>query len=215
MFLKFSKNAGKALVVSAVLLSPVATMAAPTLYAQAQGGLSSYNIGEDSSRFEFKGNFYTWRVSGGALWNTCTPWQYGLEAGFADYPRLARGSDDYTFLDGHVHENWKLSGYSIDVLGVAKYNFNCRFNAFGKAGFAYLNENLDSVGRFDDGSIAYKANGTAHTVAPEVALGVGYRFTRNLEGNVGVNAIFAGSSDFSNVMTTVAGLTAGLTYYFA
>ena len=102
------------------------------------------------------------------------------------------------------------------MLGVAKYNFNRRFNAFGKAGFAYLNETADDQFKvLADGTAIYKATVRAHTVAPELAIGVGYKLTPNLEANLGLNAIFAGSSDGSNMLTTVAGLTAGVTYYFS
>jgi opacity protein-like surface antigen len=213
MCLKFSKNIGKAIFVSAALLSPVATMAAPAFYIQGQGGLSSWNAGEDSSRIDFKGNTYTWRVSGGSLWNTATPWQYGVEAGIANYPRLARETDDYSIIGQNMSETMTLKGYSIDLLGVAKYNFNRQFNAFGKVGFAYLHETIND--RILFGDVVSSESRSAHTVAPEVALGVAYKVMPNLEANLGVNAIFAGSSDFTNVMTTTAGLTAGLTYYFS
>lgn len=211
MYSQLSKNIGKAIFISAALLSPLAATAAPKFYIQGQGGLSSWNMGEDSSRIDFKGNFYTLRASGGALWDTCTPWEYGVEAGIADFPRLAKETETFD----NAYEKATVKGYSIDLLGVAKYNFNRRFNAFGKAGFAYLNETVDDQLKLNDGTTIYRATMRAHTVAPELAIGVGYKLSPNLEANLGLNAIFAGSSDGTNILTTVAGLTAGVTYYFS
>lgn len=205
MCLKISR---KNIFAAAVLVCPLTTMAAQGFYIQGQGGFSGWSA-NDSSNFKIASNHYAVRGSAGYMWNQCyTPWSYGIEIGFADYPRLL----DEVIDDYDISLKVNVRGYSIDTLGVLKYNVDPKLSLFGKAGLAYLHEKAHININHD-----FKDNVVGHTFAPELVLGMGYRINRNLEANLSVSEIFAGDIDVrsNNPTSATSTLMAGLTYYIS
>lgn len=124
------------------------------------------------------------RVYGGYLWAMpqVQNLQLGAELGYNYYPK-----NKYSLGPNKVNK-WDYSGYNIDLLGVAKYNFGTSgFNALVKAGPTYVRQKFS--GRFGTaaaypGTVISKSKGQ---VKAEVAAGVGY----DINQNVDINLIYA------------------------
>ncbi len=228
MNLKLSKSIRKALLVSAVLSFPLVAQAVPGYYAQVQGGLSDWQ-GTDTLALKFSKNSPVFRASAGYLWANCNIpcWEYGWEVGASTYPHLKRShadvseevSDNNQIVNVSADGSLSLDGYSIDLLGVLKYNFTPRFNAFAKAGVAYLNEQLTTkIQAIDQTSnLSYRFDGKIndHQYAPELMLGVAYRLTPKVEANLAISEVFAGKVSEDNLpVATTSSLMVGVAYYF-
>ena len=114
--------------------------------------------------------------------------QLGAELGYNHYPK-----NKYTVTNANnVTESWNYKGYTIDLLGVAKYNFgNTGFNGLLKVGPAYVRQKLAVT----------PATGTPVMLAPslgaskgkvkaELAGGLGYDINQNIDVNVIVAHVF-------------------------
>jgi opacity protein-like surface antigen len=95
------------------------------------------------------------------------------------------GDTKYTYTDDTYKANYaKASDYSFDLLGVGKYYVTQNLDLFGKAGIAVITQKATFEGTpVAKGKVlSYTNNKTK--VLPEVAAGVGYDVTKNIETTV-------------------------------
>ncbi len=159
---------------------------------------------------------FSWNIHTGYLFGESN-FQYGAELGYSQYAdnkyRAAKTSTS-------EWEEFKYSGYNIDLLAVGKYNFNNGFNLFGKAGIARTTQKLKYSD--DDGQ---NSKVTKHKVLPKIAMGVGYDLTENWEINAEYSHIFGSKpnaigsdvdtlSQLNNKVASVNMLTLGVNYKF-
>ncbi|ODN44058.1 outer membrane protein [Piscirickettsia litoralis] len=157
------------------------------------------------------------RIDAGYLWGQ-GPFNYGVEMGFASY-----ANNTYKISSGSASEELKYSGYNVDLLGVAQYNFTPNWNIFGKAGVAYVHQKTE-ISVADGGLSATPFSKSENKLLPEVAIGGGYQFANGLGLNLTVSHIFGSKphawTDTGNTednMTSVASvnmLTFGISYNF-
>jgi len=105
--------------------------------------------------------------------------QLGAELGYNYYPK-----NKYTLSAGSVSDAWNYSGYNIDLLGVAKYNFGASgFNVIGKVGPAYVHQKFHNelTGLVIPG---LTGNRSKSQIKAEVAAGVGYDINQNIDVNI-------------------------------
>lgn len=74
----------------------------------------------------------------------------------------------------------KLTSYSIDFLGVAKYYVTDQFDLFAKAGGTYLHETAKGSYVDKDGELQ-KGQGSDGKVKPKIGVGAGYMIMPQLE----------------------------------
>ncbi|WP_108651570.1 outer membrane protein [Dongshaea marina] len=146
-----------------------------------------------------------------------TPFQYGAEMGYYTY---ADNTYHYSSPFGSLHVlNGKYQGHYIDLLGVGKYSFSNGWNIFGKAGAAYVTQELT----LSSDTVSGEYDKTEHKLLPKLAIGVGYDFTPNWSASVEMSQVFgdkpaqfgsAGSEDDYNKVASVGMLTMGVAYHF-
>lgn len=196
-----TRTLSKLAVTSLLALSPMLAFATPDYYVTGQLGGTIISDGTNKMyNWNDNPSGVTGRVALGYL-DGNAPLNYGLEAGLQSYH--ATWSDSAA--------NLTYNGYNIDLLGVLRYSFNSGINVFGKGGIAYVHQKQE---------IKYKAfnlEGTqsGNKFAPELALGVGYQFTPQVEVSLSTNTVFAGSPSNSNPVGTNSSFLLGLTYHFA
>ena len=224
----------KKVITAAVLLSVTSLgfAAAPSListnnsgaYIGVGAGLGGMNTPKLSSADKALGNGshsqkrlgFAARPYVGYLWAQ-NNWRYGVEAGYSYYQE-----NKYTWNTGASKSTLKYNGYSVDLLGVAKYVFANNVNVFGKAGAAYTHQKTkftDNMGS-SIGSFSKKEN----KILPEVACGAGYDFNKNFGMDVSVAHIFGHNPKNLSKANRRADLTRmadvntvmlGFTYHFA
>lgn len=111
----------------------------------------------------------------------------GAELGYNYYPK-----NKYTAkYIGLPDESWDYKGWNVDLLAVGKYNFgDTGFNVIGKAGPAYVSQDLNL--NADQPGVGYSSihTGSKHKVRAEVAAGVGYDFNKNIDVNLVFSHVF-------------------------
>jgi len=165
------------------------------------------------------------RANVGYLWSVGSPnLKLGTEIGFNHYPdnKYKLGPKDEVTNDTH---KWTYKGYSVDALGVAHLNLNSGFSLIGKAGVAYVHQEVTREFTYVVSSQNSSASSTKNKVLPEAAAGFGYDFTQNFGMNLTYNHIF-GSTPKAIVFSqeslkglddvaSVNMLTLGIDYHFA
>ena len=133
-------------------------------------------------------------------------WLWAIEAGY-----FYHGNTKKTIQNSASTLSIKQNGG--DLLAVIKKQFDNGFNIYGKAGAAFVHQNLDL-----HGLIAAPVLGvTSHEIRPEIIAGAGYKISENLETNLSYSHIFAHdiqvSSNNTQVMSS-SSLNLGLRYNF-
>ncbi len=123
-------------------------------------------------------NMINGRIYGGYLWQTDNT-LYGVEAGYYGTNSDTENTSASSFGPAST---WKYSSSTADLLGVIKYQFNSRFNIFGKAGVAYLTNTTKKNGTQTDNFKSY---------VPELSIGAGYNFTKHFSTNIAYTEIFS------------------------
>lgn len=151
-----------------------------------------------------KSNKLAGRIYGGYLFQLASlpGFQYGAETGFNKY-------SNNKYNDRATDKKLTVSGYNIDLLGVAKYNFNNGFNVLAKAGAAYTRESVDL--HYTTGTpFANHITKSKHKVLPETAVGAGYNFNKNWGVNTTYAHVFGKKDDVASVNTVLVNAE----YYF-
>lgn len=153
-------------------------------YVGLQGGMGGMHMDEDAAKnvgFKTKySNSIAYRLSAGYLFGD--QMSYGVEFGYANY---GDNTDTVPGLE------LKHKGSYFDLLAVAKYNFNNSQSGegayvVGKAGVARLSQK--TTGTIADKSQVFIDE---NKFKPEVAVGVGYNFNKNLGLDVSFHHVFA------------------------
>lgn len=208
------------LAVAAIVAAFGIAHAAPSAYLQVQGGMG----GMDTKNYNpnRSDNIYNkvtlrdglaYRLSAGYLFGETNNVNYGLELGYASYAK--------NIYKTPIAFKETYQGYNIDLLGVAKYNFNVDGTGFyvvGKAGAAYVSQKF--TGSVTGTSVS--ETWTKHAYKPEVVAGLGYDFNKNIGMDVTYSHIFAGKADpmdtkIANAakVSSVNTLLVGLSYHFS
>lgn len=216
--MKFAKYS---LLLSAIALA-ASVSAAPLktnnhAYVAAQLGYGSLNSGNESATARQQLGDFTkttgglaYRVSGGYLFGLSNKFDLGPEIGYLGYPE-SKYSNSTKSID------FKFTGYTIDILANAQYHFNDQFFGVGKAGLAYVTQELDITHHTN--SLEDK---TKNKLLPEVSLGVGYTITPQMSLTATANYTFGGASpasgDSQSAIEEVANVSAymvGFNYLFS
>ncbi len=166
------------------------------------------------------------RLFGGYLWHT-DKFQYGLELGAMKYP-----NNKYRFefdlptsptAESYVSVNIKYEGYLFDLLGLAQYSLTPTWNVFLKGGVTYAHQKVTAIAELHDPSTGKIKSRTKKKIEdrflPEVAIGTGYRFTKNVELNLTYNHIFGNKleldhEDTAAKVASVNGVMLGIVWLF-
>ena len=121
---------------------------------------------------------------------------YGFELGATGYPKNTYKLSAFSLTETYT-------GYMVDLLGVAKYSFSDSDRGFfvvGKAGAAYVHQKFK-------GSITnvIEITSTKSAIKPELAVGAGYNFNKNVAVDMTFSHVFAGQANPD--ATTWGGLT--------
>jgi hypothetical protein len=197
---------------------PVLAFANPGPYLQGELGATVITIDtSDGAVWDFFSSTsgFGGRLSAGYLWGN-NNFNYGLEVGGLYYPNIE--FDEYVF--GFDNEKFKYDGYDLDLLGVLKYTFNNGFDVFAKAGGDYVHQHLTVDANVTIDGVTSPSvrilDTTGSTVAPEVALGLGWQFNPHWEADLTSSIAFVGSASLPNhPEATTSTLLLGLTYHFA
>lgn len=164
------------------------------IYLQAQGGIGGiYTKDYEANSTPFNqvslrdGGVY--RLSIGYLF-TQNPLNYGLELAYAGYPN---NNYAFAFPSLPAQGTEEYSGYAVDVLAVLKYTLIKDFYVQAKAGGAYVSQTFN--GKASALHTAFALNTTNNQIEPELAAGLGYQATKNLDINLSYHYIFAGTAD--------------------
>lgn len=144
--------------------------------------------------------------------------QLGAELGYIYYPK-----NKYSLSTANGTDSWEYKGYTIDLLGVGKYNFgDSGFNALLKAGGAWVNQKLTVSN--PAGIVANNLGDSKSGVKFELAGGLGYDINQNVDVNVIYAHIFGSkpghvsdsnvSKDNMNKIATVSTIMATIAYHF-
>ncbi len=191
-------------------LTPAFAFAMPGPYATLQAGVNMVNASNSvqNSTVGFAGG-----AAAGYLWGN-NVFNFGLEADALAYPNSNSSKDVGGFFAGHDVQS-SYDGYNLSLLGVIRYAFTPSFDGFIKAGGAYVSQQLSiTVG---GNTTTY---GEQHTFAPELAGGVGYMVTQNLEANIEWDHVFADDQSITNFnngdykAVDNDNVLLGLTYHF-
>ena len=164
------------LVVSSLALS---AHAAPGFYIGAGAGVGGMDTKKDNA---FGGGYklrsgVAYRASLGYLTGEGNV-NFGAELGYTGYP-------DNTYNGNGFKVTY--SGHTVDLLGVAKYNFSETDTGFflvGKAGAAVISQKTSAKGF----GTTYSKSKTA--VKPELAVGAGYNMNKNVALDVTLAHVF-------------------------
>ncbi len=108
---------------------------------------------------------------------------------FSKMPSLKLGLEGgYNYIQDTTYilneQKWVYSGYAINLFGVVHYNIaGSGFFLLGKAGVAFVSQNLEMTGYGDSKS------DLRQKFLPAVGAGLGYDFTKNFEANITVTHI--------------------------
>jgi hypothetical protein len=213
---------------------PLAAMASPGYYVQGEAGMvetttditpsDPYFAFDDLIGMIFLGPMPNWqtgpagRLSGGYFWGN-NNFNYGLESGITLY-KINDIENDQQVGDENGTFSTRYTGINADLLGVAKYTFNCGFTVFGKAGGVYVYQYASNNYQISTDGIVNE-NVSVHTsggkIYPEVAVGMGYQFTPHLETDLTLTKAFG--SDYHSPYDTdpvnpPSSLFLGVTYHF-
>ncbi|ODN42594.1 outer membrane protein [Piscirickettsia litoralis] len=176
-------------------------------YVQSQVGYGKLDTGSANGLESDSGGF-SGRLSAGYLFGG-QRLRYGAELGFARYASSCYKSSGSSL---------KYQGDSADVLGVLSYQIGARWNIFGKAGLAYVDQQTD-------GNLFPSQTDSNAAVQPKVALGMGYSFTPSIGVNIsyshtfgdtpeGINKNSTPTKDMLNKVASTDLLSFGLSYRF-
>ena len=174
--------------------------------------------GMDTKKYSSGGPFTSQKLRSGVSYRGALGYlmgegnfNYGLELGYTGYPKNTYG---------YYGVNGTYTGYTVDLLGVGKYNFSDSDSGFfvvGKAGAALVSQKFDIA---DAGATYYKKTKTA--VRPELAVGAGYNVNKNVAFDLTLSHVFgnqadpdAGSVSGATQISSVNTLLAGITYSFS
>jgi outer membrane immunogenic protein len=146
--------------------------------------------------------------------------QLGAELGYNYYPK-----NKYSVTSAAGTDTWNYKGYTVDLLGVAKYNFgNTGFNGLLKVGPAYVRQKLTVTN--PAGLVANNLGASKGKVKAELAGGLGYDINQNIDVSVIIAHVF-GSKPASlgsnagvptqasvNKVASVTTLMATIAYHF-
>jgi len=185
------KNIRNTFIYLLLLFFPMLALSTPGPYIKVEGGKL------DSVSFFFGGvSGYGGRVATGYLWGQYK-FNYGLESGFMLYPHLS-GNDSFF---GFFSVPKTLSGYNVDLAAIIKYKFDSNFLVLAKAGAVYANQQSTI-------SYYYTKCQTKHSsIAPEIALGIGYQLSPKTE--ISLTASLSASSHSTDA---ISALLLGVSY---
>jgi outer membrane immunogenic protein len=211
-----------------MLMGPTTGVLGPYVGIQAGiGGMDTKKLSETSKTLTpytqdvNDWDFFTGRIFGGYLWSQ-DAFSYGLELGGMMYPK-----NKYSVTDGTYDlVKYQYKGYTVDLLGVAKYSLANNFYVFGKAGVAYVTQEYKQEVETTAGDIPATFEKTKRKFLPEIAGGVGYNFN-NMDVDVTYAHVFGSApkeySDAANLgptsddlykkVATVNALMLGVTYH--
>lgn len=161
-----------------LLLSPSIALATQGPYMQVEAG----RVASDGIIFSSDIGGFGGRVSAGYLFGE-NKFNYGIETGALLYPHLS--GRDYGWFSSSYYTDQVIKGYGVDLLGVLKYTFDCHFLIFAKGGAAFNHQELSETYSYSSTKNHY----TYNSVRPELALGIGYKFTPNTEIHLTTSAI--------------------------
>lgn len=144
----------------------------------------------------------------GYLMPFANAWSFGLELG-----SLYLGDTSYDRI-GSLPVNLSIKQKGLDLLAIAKKDLTDRVNVFGKAGIAYIQQEYDFSNNNNSVVVTYNSKSR---VLPEIAAGLGYHLTDNLELTGTVNHIFGKNMNADSYANDIASSTAalvGLRYNF-
>lgn len=122
-------------------------------------------------------------------------WLLGPEIGYYNlgYSQY-KGTQEGVFSD-----NTKIRSSAVDALARLTWMSQSGFNLFAKAGAAYVFQKADSVVGFSN--TAPSNSFSAHAIAPEGDLGMGYQFANGLGLSIDYQHIFGHSENNDNFIT--------------
>ena len=206
---------------------PSFALSQPHAYLQVQGGIGgmftkNYSTNDNPYNKVSLKNGLAYRLSAGALIDKNLI-HYGLEFGYAGYPQ-----NNYTFSFPSLLASGeqKYTGHYVDLLGVVKYDLTdlliWNFYLTGKAGVAYVTQKYS--GHAQALGTLFELSNTVYGYEPDLALGVGYNFTKNLSLDVNYQHIFGNHADpdadpaaEQNDLTQISAvntLLIGISYHF-
>lgn len=158
------------------------------------------------------------RIFGGYLWKAAENFYAGLELGFSLYDGIDFKKN--TAPVGKID----VTGYNLDLMAVGKYNFTDNFNAFLKAGVAYVWQKFDFSGDLTLRDIGITESSHADDVndnvrdgnfRPKATFGLGYDFNNNFGMTLSYSYIF-GTDKPKNTddVISVGSLYLGVIYRF-
>lgn len=143
-----------------------------------------------------KSKGFSYRVSGGYLFNISNNFVIGPEIGYFGYPDNKYKANGTTV--------YKFTGQVIDLLANARFYFADNFYVLGKAGIAYTRQKAkDEI-----------TNTTKSKILPEASLGVGYKFMKNLSADISYTRVFGKDRARPDQVATVDAVMAGISYLF-
>lgn len=155
-----------------------------------------YNL-NDNPAIQSDLNYTSYRMGMGLQHRVNQQTSVGLEAAYNFY-----GDEKYTYLDLDTAEV-KFSAF--DILGVLAINLNQSWTAKAKLGVAY-----EKIEASEEG---FNANMSQKEWVPEIAAGIGYRFTEHVELEGSFSYLMGQVSDIDDMPDITVGWL-GVNYYF-
>ncbi|OOY83917.1 hypothetical protein BOW14_12755 [Solemya velum gill symbiont] len=170
------------------IASPIQTGSPYVSLQLGYGGIDSKsygNLGTTGNRLTQKNTGFSYRVSGGYLFNITNNLKIGPELGYFGYPK-----DKYT----HPNFTFELKGYSVDLLANARYTFNNMLYGFVKGGFAYTQQKLTMSNPANPNQ---NLSNTKSKLLPALEVGLGYKINQNMSLDASYHRVF-GDADVLN-----------------
>lgn len=152
------------------------------------GGIDSKSYGKfgtTGNGLTQKNTGFSYRVSGGYLFNITHNFKIGPELGYFGYPK-----DTYT----HPNVTFELKGYSVDLFANARYTFDNRLYGFVKGGIAYTQQKLTMSNPVSPNQ---NLSNTQSKFLPALEVGLGYKINQNMSLDTSYHRVF-GDADVLN-----------------
>jgi opacity protein-like surface antigen len=172
-------------------------------YAQIEGGYAQLDTNTNlfAAQKVDKGDF-SYGLRGGYEIPLSDSWLWGIEAGYFNF-----GKTSY-INTAPFGVNVDIKQQGGDLLAVIKKNFNNGLNLYGKAGAAYVYQDVNLVLPVAS-STGLNIN-ESKKFLPEIAGGVGYQISDKIVVTGSVNHIFGNSLNSNTTGIRVASATAGM-----
>lgn len=189
-------------------------------YVGVEGGVSKMYFDHDQLSPSIDEKHDGWDISGrflvGYAWQVATKVYLGIEAGYSAYAGSEFKGTTPDGRSGFIN----IKGYQVDLLGVVQYNFTNHFNAFVKAGAAYVWQTFDANGSLtlaDIGlTVPIEGNQTrGDNAAGKAVVGLGYDFTNTFGITLSYSQLFGTDSpDELNDIISTGSVYLGIVYRF-